>query len=213
MAEALAKEAEETTIPEKGVVEESAEETKEEAESTEEELESQAEAEKAMEAHKESSKLGRKMADMDKRLNDFMERQTQMMETMSSANTAPVAIDPDETMTVGTYNMLKQQEALETENARIKQQNFNNKYAREYESEINNIGDTVDDDDLHMQILKLTTDPNGGKYNVQSSADPTAAAQINYNKAMRDVLKGDVGKKASNLKHDKRLPPKGGKTT
>ena len=207
--------AEETTIPEEGVVEESAEiQGEEEVSEVEgpsaEEIAEQAEVQRKMDEHKANSKLGRKFTDLQAQMLAIAEENREILKMMSNPKKT-VELDEGEYATVGSIKaILKQQEEEKAELAR-EQSRTDMIYARGYETELQNIADEVDDEDTHIQVMKLVTE-DGSKYNVRSSNDPSAAAQINYNRALRSLKTGSKPTLKANLKGDKNLPPAGGKT-
>jgi len=149
------------------------------------------------------------MADMQRRMDEFMERTTNVLDTIAKPKNT-IEVDEGEYATVGTIKALLHQQEEAKLNREIEIERKNIAYGRAYEAELLNIADEADDEELHMQVMKLVTE-DGSKYNVKSSNDPSAAAQINYNKALRAVKSGNTGKKI-NLKGDKNLPPSGSKT-
>jgi len=197
--------AEETELPEEGKTEESAETQEEKVvEPTEAEL---AEEQLKMNAHKESSRLGRRQSAMEKKMADFMEQTSEAISSLVKQSKPKVELSDDgEYMTVGDYKKLMQHQANEQTLADNEKTKADRLYGQGYESELNSIGDTADDEDIHMQVMKLVTDPKDFTYNTRSSVDPTAAAQINYNRALRDVLKKQEKGDKPKLKGDKKLP-------
>jgi len=202
MSEELEDEAEKTELPEEGKTEESAKNQEEEViEPTAAELD---EEQLKMEAHKESSRLGRRQSAMEKKMADFMEQTSETLNSLVKQNKPKIELSDDtEYMTVGDFKKLQQHQINEQTQAEQDKAKEDMLYGRGYESELNSIGDESDDENLHIQVMKLVTE-EGSKFNVRSSVDPKAAAQINYNKALRSIDSKSTEK--AKLKGDKKLP-------
>jgi hypothetical protein len=185
------------------------EEIAEEARLAEIQEQEKAAAAKAAEEHKEKSRLGRRMSAMEERMNDFIDKASQVLtQPQKSIDTE---LNEDEYLTVKSFNKIMQMHANEAAKGEADKAREDMLYSRSYVKEINNIGDTVEDEEVHLKVMQLITDKTpGAKYNVKSSKDPVAAAQINYNRALRS-LSGKTKSKI-NLKHDPNLPPAGNPT-
>jgi hypothetical protein len=162
-------------------------------------------AAKAAEEHKEKSKLGRRVSEMEDKMNDFLDKAGQILNQPQRTSTTS-DLNEDDYMTVGSFKKLMQEQTNEMRVEADKKARQDMLYGRAYEKEINDIGDTVDDAETHLKVMKLITE-DGSPFNKRSSKDPKAAAQINYNKALRSL--SSKSSPQPKLKGDKKLPPAG----
>ena len=166
---------------------------------------------KAAEEHKEKSKIGRRMSVMEDKMNDFIDRASQAL-TQPQRKPETSDLDDGEYMTVGSFRKIMKEQANEMKEESDNKANQDKLYGRAYEKELANIGDKIDDEEMHLQVMKLVTDrAQGAKFNVRSSKDPAGAAQINYYEALRSLSGKSTGK-IPKLKGDKNLPPAGSST-
>lgn len=165
-------------------------------------------AEEKAEEHKEKSKLGRRISKMEDALTSFMERTDLMLTPQVKPQKNP--LDEMEDGDFVSVKDLKEFIRLDRESRDTQSQAESQKYGKSYTKALDKIGAKMEDEELHLKVLKLVTD-EGSIYNVRSADDPTAAAQINYYKALHSL--GGKGAPAKpNLKGDKDVPPAGAAT-
>ena len=142
---------------------------------------------------------------MEKRFDAFMERTEMLITPQSKAPESPLdGLSDDDVVdvkTLKTYLSRVEESRIEEENAEAQ------RYGRGYAKTLKDIGASMEDEELHLKVVKLVTE-DGSKFNVRSSNDPAAAAQINYYQALSSL--GTKTKEKPNLKKDPNLPPAGG---
>lgn len=214
MPEEMEVKAEEAVSPEEGNADKSAENQAGEVQETPEQVEERegqerVAAEKA-EAHQESSRLGRRLSAMEERMSDFLDQANQTFRKQGKEDVTK-GLDEDENMTVGAFKKMLHQQSIEQADSSRAEKETQYNYGREYERELKNIGLSNDDEALHLKAIRLVTQDKS-EFNVKSHKDPSAAAQINYLKALNHLKSGKDIPAKPNLKGDKNLPPAGKNT-
>lgn len=162
-----------------------------------EQLREEIRAELKAEAHKETSKFGRRLTAMEETMNTFLENASAIFVNKNNSSNEEKRIDGDDYLTLNDLQRLQAEQSK-------KQQESNAVYGKSYIKHIKTLGDRDGiDEEIHLQAMKLTTDDDG-KFNVRSSDDPRAAAEINYLKALMYLQKG---KKTVERTPDNNLPP------
>ena len=167
--------------------------TQEELETLKQELE---EEKKALQAEK--SGLGRKIKDMQEAFDMKMNSLETKMMMMGTAEEALPQLTDSDYLTVADYKAIEAQKAKESvEN----QKKFNQVYLQTIKRELSEISVN---DDIASKLLEMTT-KQGSPFNTYSHSAPDAAAKINFQKALNNVLTN----KTIPGRRDTKLPPAG----